>query len=244
MSSSSRLAQLVHGPAKMPEAIVDALRSGTELADPVFDRIYPAQHRFRSWMHWTPLEVAVRASELLAARQAIRVLDVGAGVGKVCLVGALTTPATWFGIERDAEMVTVARTAAIRLRVQRRAVFACGDVTRIDWSGFDAFYLFNPFGEYLLHGSEDAVSRREAYVSSIELTQQHLAAAVPGTRVLTYHGFGGEMPPGYELALREPAHGDELKLWIRRASRKRSKRSPPCDREPGAQLTSDRLEPT
>jgi SAM-dependent methyltransferase len=226
----------------MPEAIVDALRSRKGLADPVFDRIYPAQQRFRSWLHWTPLEVAVRASALLAARQAIRVLDVGSGVGKVCLVGALTTPATWIGIERDADMVTAARTAAIKLRVQRRAVFASGDVTRIDWSGFDAFYLFNPFGEYLLHGSDDAIARREAYVSSVELTQQRLAAAVPGTRVLTYHGFGGDMPPGYELIHREPAHGDELVLWIRRASRRPSKPDAPCDCD--AQQASAGLEET
>jgi SAM-dependent methyltransferase len=208
----------------MSEVIAEAVRSRVELADPMFDRIYPAQHRFRSWLHWTPLEVAVRASALLASRQPIRVLDVGAGVGKVCLVGALTTPATWFGIERDAEMVTAARAAAIKLRVQSRAVFATGDVNHLDWAGFDAFYLFNPFGEHLLHGSGDALSRREAYVASVERTQQQLAAAVPGTRVVTYHGFGGDMPPGYELTHREPAHGDELMLWIRRASRRRPNR--------------------
>ena len=215
----------------MPQVIADALRRGTAFADPKFDRIFPAQQRFRSWLHWTPLDVAVRASALLASQRAIRVLDVGAGVGKVCLVGALTTPATWFGIERDAEMVTAARAAAIKLRVQNRAVFTVGDVTSTDWSGFDAFYLFNPFGEHLLRGPDDAFSRREAYVSSIELTQQHLAAARPGTRVVTYHGFGGDMPPGYELIHREPIHEDELMLWIQRPSRRRSK-----------QLTSDRVE--
>ncbi len=223
MSSSSRLAQLVHGLATMPQAIADALRSGAVLSDPRFDRIFPAQHRFRSWLHWTPLDVAVRASALLASGKAIRVLDVGAGIGKVCLVGALTTPATWFGIERDAEMVSAAQAAAIKLHVQRRAVFTLGDVTRSDWSEFDAFYLFNPFGEHLLGGPEDALSRREAYIASIELTQHRLADAVPGTRVVTYHGFGGELPPGYELVHREPAHEDELRLWIRRASRRRSK---------------------
>jgi SAM-dependent methyltransferase len=222
MTRTSHLAHLVHGAAAMPQAIADALRSRKRLTDPSFDRVYPAQQRFRSWLHWTPLEVAVRASAMLASGQAIRVLDVGSGVGKLCLVGALTTPATWFGIERDAAMVTAARAAALKLQVEKKAVFTLGDVTRTDWSGFDAFYLFNPFGEYLLHGLDGAVSRRDAYRSCIDFTQQQLAAAPPGTRVVTYHGFGGSLPSGYELVHREPAHEDELMLWVRRASRRRS----------------------
>jgi len=36
-----------------------------------------------------------------------------------------------------------------------------------------------------------------------------------GTRVVTYHGFGGKLPAGYALASREPAGGDALELWIR-----------------------------
>jgi predicted RNA methylase len=188
------------------------------MTDPKFDRIYPAQHRVRSWTHWTPLEVAVRASALLASQRATRVLDIGSGVGKLCLVGALTTTATWFGIESDAEMVRVAKAAAVKLRVQDRTTFLHGDATHIDWSGFDAFYLFNPFGERLLGGEADALARRDAYISCVDFTQQQLAAARPGTCVVTYHGFGGDMPPGYDLVHRESAHEDELLVWVRRAT--------------------------
>jgi len=42
--------------------------------------------------------------------------------------------------------------------------------------------------------------------------ERRLAAARPGTRVVTYHGFGGEMPPGFERVRRD---ADELSLWIR-----------------------------
>jgi 2-polyprenyl-3-methyl-5-hydroxy-6-metoxy-1,4-benzoquinol methylase len=49
-----------------------------------FDQIYPGEQRERSCLHWTPLDVAQRACALLASEPAARVLDIGAGVGKLC----------------------------------------------------------------------------------------------------------------------------------------------------------------
>jgi SAM-dependent methyltransferase len=200
--------------------IVATLRQGQLVPDPVFDVIYPADQRERSMVHWTPVEVAVRACALLAPYAGAKILDVGAGVGKLCLVGALTTRATWFGIETDVRMVEVAEAAAARLGVQEATVFGHGDAATLDWSAFDAFYLFNPFAERLIYGRHAIRLRRADYDQYIDITQQRLAAAAPGTRVVTYHGFGGEMPDGYDLVHREPAHEDELQLWIRRPSRR------------------------
>lgn len=199
----------------MPHAIARSFHSG-ELEDRHFDRLYPTEQRLRSWSHWTPLDVARRACALLAPTPGGRILDVGAGVGKVCLVGALTTDAAWVGVERDREMVEAAQDAARQLGVEARASFVHGGLTSVDWASFDAFYLFNPFGELLLTSPGDALTRRETYVASIEDVQARLAAARPGTRVVTYHGFGGDMPWGYELLRRETAHEDELRLWVRR----------------------------
>lgn len=162
----------------------------------------------------------MRAVEMLAAKPASKVLDVGAGVGKLCLVGAAVTNSMWYGIERDAEMVRVANVAAVRMQVDQRTIFLHGDVTSLDWSMFDAFYLFNPFGE-LLWGLEDALARREQYVALVELVEDQLSRCAAGTRVVTYHGFGGDMPRGFDLVHREPAREDELCLWIRRRSRRK-----------------------
>jgi SAM-dependent methyltransferase len=186
-----------------------------------FDQIYPGEQRERSCLHWTPLDVAQRACALLASEPAARVLDIGAGVGKLCLVGALTTSAHWFGIERDAAMVAAAQAAADALGVTARATFIEGDIDSLDWSVFDAFYLFNPFAEARWAVEGDRLARRDAFVATVALTEQRLADAAPGTRVVTYHGFGGEMPASYDLAHREPAHEDVLELWIRRATRRR-----------------------
>jgi SAM-dependent methyltransferase len=204
----------------MPQEVAHALRHRLPITDPRFDRIYPIAHRPRSEMHWTPLEVALRACALLGVEPSSRVLDIGAGVGKLCLVGALTTSARWFGIERVPEMVAAANAAAAALGVADRARFLEGDAESLEWSMFDAFYLFNPFAEQLWAEHEDPLARRDAYLEDVALTQQRLAEAIPGTRVVTYHGFGGDMPPSYELLHREAAFEDELQLWVRRRTRR------------------------
>jgi len=185
--------------------------------DVTFDQVFPSAHRFRSWLHWTPLEVALRACALLAPTPGTKVLDVGSGVGKLCLVGAATSSSSWFGVERDAEMVRVAATAAKRLQVDHSTHFVHGDITAVDWSEFHAFYLFNPFAEVLSSGPGDALTRRQRYIDSIEFVQHQLTRAAPATRVVTYHGLGGDMPPEFDLIHSEAAREDHLCLWVRRS---------------------------
>jgi SAM-dependent methyltransferase len=200
--------------------ITGALNGPAWMQDVIFDQVFPAIHRLRSWVYWTPVDVALRACALLAPTGVQRVLDVGAGVGKLCLVGAVSTSASWFGIERDAEMVRVANAAARSLGVEHRAQFSHGDVRSVDFSSYDAFYLFNPFAEVLFDDCDDALAIRDVYVAMIAYVQQQLERAAPGTRVVTYHGLGGDMPLGYELAHEEPAREDHLRLWIRTPARR------------------------
>lgn len=199
----------------MPPAVASTGRLQRSLDDLSFDRVYPREQRQRSWIHWTPLDVARRVCALLDPSPTSRVLDIGAGVGKMCHIGALTTAATWFGVERDPEMVRIANEAAVALGVADRAKFITGDIDDIDWSVFDAFYLYNPYAEQLWSEELDPLARRDAYVANVALTQRRLDAAAPGTRLVTYHGFGGEVPLSYDMVHREPAHEDELQLWVR-----------------------------
>lgn len=187
-----------------------------EPPDAVLDRLFPAGQRFRSRTHWTPADVAARACALLAAGPGQRVLDVGAGVGKLCVVGALTTRASWVGVERELAMIRAGEKAVRRLGLERRVEFIHGDATALDWAGFDAIYLYNPFCEGLYRPDLDAGSRRERYARDIAGAQRCLASTRPGTRVVTYHGFGGDMPDGFELVHREVARGDQLCAWVRR----------------------------
>jgi SAM-dependent methyltransferase len=200
-----------------PSAIAVALRNRVEISDAQFDGLYPAGQRFRSFAHWTPVEVAVRACALLAPHAGQRVLDVGSGVGKLCLVGALTTRATWVGVETEPEMIRVAENAARRLQIADRAQFVHGDANSLDWSAFDAIYMFNPFAEGLLEAREHPEAH-DRFTENIEHARRQLAATAHGTRLVTYHGFGGQLPPGFELVHTEPARQDRLCLWMRRTT--------------------------
>lgn len=200
---------------QVARAIATALRSQLVVSDVAFDRLFPMSERFRSRFHWTPLAIAQRACHLLAPSPGRRVLDVGSGVGKLCLVGAITRHAQWVGVERDRGRVEIARQVAQRLGVEHDVEFLEGDATAVDWSAFDSIYLFNPFADHLVDRNVDVMSRRERYVRLVERAQKRLIETRPGTRVVTYHGIGGDVPAGFELVHREPAGEDQLCVWTR-----------------------------
>jgi SAM-dependent methyltransferase len=203
------------GGAASAASIFDAVRSGSVVADRVFDRIFPDHYRLASRLHWTPIAVARRAASLFDATNETRILDVGAGVGKFCIVGALTTPATFVGVEHRGALVDAAREVVRRSAIPRIEIIHA-DMSAIDWAGFDGIYLFNPFYENL--------DPRCAIDYSIELSPTRFADdcfcvrrkldSLPiGTRVITYHGSGSTLPRSYRLVLREALGSDKIALW-------------------------------
>jgi len=204
----------------------DEIRHALSLRLPVpdldFDVLYPAALRELAPQHWSPIEVILRAARMLEPAPGERILDVGAGVGKVCIVGALAFPGSWYGIERDRAQVRAATELSRRLGVADGTYFLRGDLDSVEWRHFDGFYLFNPAASLLVDGVEvgrfGGVGDESAVIARIE---DGLARTRPGARVVTYHGFGGTMPPEFDLLASEQVAGGELQLWIRRLSRKR-----------------------
>jgi hypothetical protein len=45
--------------------------------------------------------------------------------------------------------------------------------------------------------------------------RERLHRARRGTRVVTYHGFGGDLPPSYRLELEEEAGTERIELWVK-----------------------------
>ena len=210
----------------MTEGVVDyewltsisrRLRSG-RIVDSELDDIYPTSIRAVSSLFWTPVSVAIRAAELLVKEPSTRVLDVGSGAGKFCIVGAATTGASFTGIEHRERLVRTARLAASRLGIDE-ARFIHGSFDTVNIESFDAIYLFNPFEENLWdsesHLDDTVELSDERFVADIDSAEALLARARVGTRVVTYHGFGGQMPSSYLRALRERRHTGYLDLWVK-----------------------------
>lgn len=194
-------------------------RLAASSADQAFDRLLPGHLRDLSPRHWTPVEVAIRAAALLDPTRATRILDVGSGAGKLCVVGAMSGMGQWCGVEQHEPLVHTARMLASTLGVAERASFMHGDALAADWDAFDVVYLYNPF-ESPLH---DVDPRQHAvdFPRRVAHAQVRLAALRPGVRVVTLDGFGGAMPASYDLAYQEriSSAGLSLALWVQRATR-------------------------
>jgi hypothetical protein len=198
-------------------AVLAALRAGSALDDADFDQLYPAAVGRLSIVHWTPVAVARRATALLAPIAGMRVLDVGAGAGKLCCLGAVVHAGTWHGIERDPALVAAAIEIARVLEVDHCTRFWAGDALTADWRGYDSVYLYNPFESQRFGGGFARAAGGAGFAEQVAATEARLAELAPGTRVVTFHGFGGDMPPGFALAELEEIEGGELALWIKRA---------------------------
>ncbi|MBL9166104.1 MAG: class I SAM-dependent methyltransferase [Verrucomicrobiales bacterium] len=181
-----------------------------------FDQIFPQSLRELSILHWTPVKIARRAAEFLVTAPGTRVLDIGCGPGKFCIVGAVTTAGSFEGIEQRLDLCRVGQAAIQRAGI-KNAQIVHGNVTSLDFQAFQAFYLFNPFEEHLQTTSpidstiELSESLYEGYTHHVA---EQLARAPVGTRVATFYGKCEEIPPGYHQ-LGATGHS-ALKFWEKR----------------------------
>ena len=149
----------------------------------------------------------------------MRVLDVGAGVGKFCIIAAHEVPRSRFvGVELRPHLVDIARQLAARFEISNVS-FVQGDALGLDWAGFDAFYFYNPFAEHLFdpafvidHAIDLAAPNFLVYMMGV---RARLAAARAGTRLVTYHGIGAPPPAGYQRVSTHHVGPDILALWIK-----------------------------
>lgn len=184
------------------------------IEDEKFDQIYPKQIRKLSSIFWTPVAVAAKAAQLLVRDPGTRVLDIGCGAGKFCLIAASLTDGQFTGVEQRPELVAAARRAAVALHLTK-IEFLHANLMDIAFSDYEAFYLFNPFEENMHgHKIDSAIPLSTAlFKKYTSYVAEQLGARPLGTRVVTYMGYADDIPACYDC---ESAHfGDDLKLWVK-----------------------------
>jgi len=196
-----------------------ALAAGERVSDTAFDKLFDTETRRQARIHWTPVAVALTAARFLSEAALpgarARILDLGSNVGKFCLVGALSTPASFEGLELRRDLVTLARETARTHNIER-VRFRLGDALEFDWSGYDGVYLYNPFYESLdlsIRIDSRVDLSRARYERSVEATRERLGELRLGARVALYYGFGGEMPEGFRKI--DESDDPHLELWER-----------------------------
>jgi SAM-dependent methyltransferase len=185
--------------------------------DAKFDELLPPTERSVAGRFWTPIGVTRRVVQHLSERGVRRVLDVGSGPGKFCIVGAASAPNIEFvGVEQRPHLVEVADRLARGLGT-RNATFRLGDVTTTPWSDFDALYVFNSFAENTFlpcDRFDDSVELSSIrFVAEVLRVARKLAELPEGTLLLTYHGLGGPIPDAYTRLSVERVGSGWLQVW-------------------------------
>ncbi len=207
--------------APIPSSIAEALRAGQPVDDRDFDLLLPTELRIVSSQYWTPLAVAARAAEWFDALGVQRVVDIGSGAGKFCVAAALAGTASYVGLEHRLALVIAARALAETLAIADKVEFVHGTLVDLAELRADAYYLFNPFGEnwYAVEEQLDAEVELspERHARDVAAVERLLREAPLGTFVLTYNGFGGDVPEGYDELRVDETRSSPLRLWRRTA---------------------------
>ena len=185
-------------------------------SDQQFNQHYPLSMQLLATRHWTPLSVARKAANFLAAETNARILVIGSGIGKFCLAAAHYKPkAFYYGIEQRKRLVDLAESAKEKLRLENIS-FINGNFTQIDFRNYDHFYFYNSFYENIT--GTDKIDHTIDY--SLELFNYYnrylykqLEQKPAGTRLATYHSLEDEIPRGYHIVGSEM--NDLLKFWMK-----------------------------
>jgi SAM-dependent methyltransferase len=185
-------------------------------SDAEFHNLYPASVRPLAVRHWTPLRVARKAANFLAAENGVRVLDIGSGTGKFCLSGAYYKPdAVYYGVEQRKLLTSYAEEAKKVLEFSNVS-FIHGNFTQLDLNEYDHFYFYNSFYENL--AGTDKIDDSFDYSASLYHYYNHylfkqLEKTPRGTRLATYYSSEGEVPPCF---LEVGSEMDNLlKFWVK-----------------------------
>ena len=181
-----------------------------------FNALYPLPIRSVAEKHWTPIEVAMKAAAFLAVSPEEKVLDIGSGSGKFCLTAAHFHPLiNFYGIEQRPDLVNLCNNLKEKLKLTNVS-FICDNIINLEFKNYDHFYFYNSFYENI-EGTQKidynvAYSER-LYDAYNRYLYRQLKKKPSGTRLVTYHSFGSEIPKEYEVV--QTAYEDYLKFWIK-----------------------------
>lgn len=184
--------------------------------DQDFDLIFPEAIGRLSVCHWSPVNVCRTAAQMLAVEPGTRVLDIGCGPGKFCVIGATSTQGHFTGVEQRGKLARIAQDVVKKHRVPRVDIVH-GNIQDVNFRDFEAFYLFNPFEENVLPTLRidyDVELNPKLYTEYTVHVHQQLQRMPMATRVVTYCGDCLEIPDCYACV--KTAFTDKLKLWVKK----------------------------
>ncbi len=195
--------------------VFEKLRNRVAVFDEEFDAIFPEDVREHSNRHFTSVFIAQQATAFLTEAGAKSILDIGSGTGKYCLVASAISKADFTGVEHRNYQVEIGNECAKRYGLTN-CKFIADNILNIDFSAYDAFYIFNPFLEAKDPTAQMdqavKVGLKEYDIFSNYVYQQFEKMKV-GTRIASYWTTKTQFPPSYEMV--KSSFGDTLTFWIK-----------------------------
>lgn len=189
------------------------IKSNVEVIDSEFDLIYPPQIKEASEIHFTPIKIAKIAARYLADSKDTKILDVGSGAGKFCMIGSACTEAYFVGVEQRKNLYTTANSISKHYNLTN-VEFINSNITNIEFEDFDAFYFYNAFFENISPSGridEDVELRRELYEEYSLYVKKQLDKMPIGTKLVTYFSFLKEVPESFKVQFSD--FDNKLKMW-------------------------------
>lgn len=193
--------------------VFELLKLNIDITDDDFNSVYPEKIRMLARKHWTSVSVAKAASEYLVEKPGTKVLDIGSGAGKFCMIGAANTKGHFTGVEQRFELIKLSRSLSDSYFIHN-AKFIHANITSINLRDYDAFYFYNSFYENI-----DRLNKIDCTVT-LDIQLYHLYSmyiveqftSLPlGARLVTFCSPLNIIPRTFRL--QDSSHGGLLKFW-------------------------------
>ncbi len=192
------------------------LRLNIDVEDSTFNELYPPRIKKLSSNHWTPISVAKMAADYLVDKPNRKVLDIGSGAGKFCLIGASTTKGRFYGVEQRKSLITLSKKIAVKHAIEN-VEFIHSNITQISFMQYDSFYFYNSFYENINTSQpidNTIYTEKSLYYIYSDYVKKQLEKVPIGTRLVTYYSLWDEIPKGFDLEY--TALSGVLNFWIKK----------------------------
>lgn len=179
--------------------IFECLKLDMDVTDDKFNFIYPERIQKLANRHFTPIAIAKKAAGFLAHKPEAKILDIGSGAGKFCLIGAALTKGDFTGVEQRDYLYHLSNNILHCYHLPN-VKFIHSNITQIKFTDYNAFYCFNPFYENLDTSAiiDNTVKTGfEMYNLYTQYVQEQLSQLPVGTRLATYFADLKAIPNQY-----------------------------------------------
>jgi SAM-dependent methyltransferase len=193
--------------------IFEFLKLNISITDDDFDAIYPEKIRMLARKHWSSVSASKLASEFLVQGPGTRVLDIGSGAGKFCMIGATNTKGHFTGVEQRLELIKLSRRISDAYRLHN-VKFLHANITSIDFNDYDAFYFYNSFYENIdrINRIDNAIKLDiQLYHLYSEYILEQFVSLPLGTRLVSLCSPLTIIPQTFRL--QDSSHDGVLKFW-------------------------------